>query len=251
MSRRERVRETTLAEIKTTARRHLTEHGPSGVSLRGIARDMGMTAPGLYRYFASLSDLLLALQADFFTELAEAVRGASETVPEDDLDGRILAALRAFRSWAVANESEFTLLFGPPSHEHAGCPHEGEALAASQAFSAMFFTLFDQLLEEERFPVPPESELPPELTERLLAFAEHTGFRSPNVSPGAMRVLVACWVRLYGLVSMEVFRHLTFVMDDMRPMFEAELGAILATVGVRYRPPDDGDLPRQAGPGRR
>ncbi|MFC7327332.1 TetR/AcrR family transcriptional regulator [Marinactinospora rubrisoli] len=239
MSRRERVRETTLAEIRTIARRHLAEHGPSGVSLRGIARDMGMTAPGLYRYFASLDDLMLALQADFFAELADAVRGAGAAVPEDDLDGRIHAALRAFRAWAVANTSEFTLLFGPPGPAHVGCPNEGEAMAAGQAFAGMFFALFDRLVAEERFPVPAESELSPELSERLLAFAEHTGFRSPNASPGALYVLVACWVRLYGLVCMEVFQQLAFVMGDMRPMFEAELRGILATVGVRYRPPDD------------
>ncbi|MFC4564753.1 TetR/AcrR family transcriptional regulator [Nocardiopsis mangrovi] len=234
-SRRERVREATLREIKDIARRHLDAQGAPGVSLRAIAREMGMTAPGLYRYFASHDDLIMSLQADFFGELSAAVRAADSSLPADDVDGRISAALRAFRAWALANPAEFTLLFGPPgpAHEADG----GPAVEAGREFAAIFFALFDTLLREERFTVPAESELTPRLCRQLESFAEHTGFSATDVSKGALRVLTSCWVRLYGLVCMEVFRHLSFAIDDMGELFEDELRDILSTVGVTYRAP--------------
>ncbi|MFD0775892.1 TetR/AcrR family transcriptional regulator, partial [Streptomonospora algeriensis] len=98
-NRRERVRQATSREIKQIARRHLTAHGASGVSLRAVAREMGMTAPGLYRYFGSLAELMEALQADLFAELGAAVNATETSVPASDTDGRLLAALRAVRAW--------------------------------------------------------------------------------------------------------------------------------------------------------
>ncbi|SKA23929.1 transcriptional regulator, TetR family [Marinactinospora thermotolerans DSM 45154] len=235
-TRRERLREATLTEIKETARHHLAEHGPNGVSLRAVARDMGMTAPGLYRYFSSLDDLMTALRADFFTELSQTVTRAEEGVDRDDVDGRILASLRAFRSWAVTHRAEFALLFASSAPEHP-VPHDSAALESGRRFAATFLTLFDRLLEERRFPLPAEEDLPPALVRQLVAFGEQTRFTTPNASIGALRVLTSCWVRLYGLVCMEVFQHLAFSMEAMEPMFEAELRDILTDLGVQYRPP--------------
>ncbi|MBB4932169.1 AcrR family transcriptional regulator [Lipingzhangella halophila] len=233
-SRRERVREATLTEIKEIARRHLSEQGASGVSLRAIARDMGMTAPGLYRYFTSLDDLMVSLQTDFYDELAETVRNADTSLPPEDIDGRLQASLRAFRAWALANRSEFALLFGPPGPMHPPSP-TGPAVAAAQRFASTFFALFDRLLEEQRFAPPNDAETSPTLRRQLETFAERTGYTTENVSSGVLRVMMSCWVRVYGLVCMEVFQHLSFVMDDMEPLFEAELRDILGDVGVAYR----------------
>ncbi|TDQ49607.1 TetR/AcrR family transcriptional regulator [Actinorugispora endophytica] len=241
LSRRERVREATLAEIKAAARRRLVAQGSGGVSLRAIAREMGMTAPGLYRYFASLDDLLLSLEADLFAELGAYVTAANEGVPEDDVDGRVLVSLRAFRFWALANRAEFTLMFGPADPRHPGSPHEDAAMEAGRRFAATFFALFDRLLGEGRFPLPDADGIPRALSCQLRAFAEATGYTSENAADGALRVLTACWVRLYGLVCMEVFQHMAFAMDDMEPLFEAELRDVLESVGVRYRPPAEGN----------
>src|SRR5690606_7888725 len=207
-----RIREATFAEIKAIARSHLVEHGPDGVSLRAIAREMGMTAPALYRYFSSLGDLLLSLQADLFAELSDHITDASAGLPADDVDGRLLASLRAFRTWALANRAEFALLFGPRGTVAPSVPHAGEALRGPASF-------------------------PPGRRPQLELFAECAGFDGENATEGALRVLTACWVRLYGLVCMEVFRSMPFVVDDMEPLFEAELRDLLTSVGVHYRPP--------------
>src|SRR5215469_3655476 len=100
-TRRERLRTATVAEIKQLARRLLVDGGPSAISLRAIARDMGMTAPAIYRYFASLDALIQELVEDFFDEL----RAAVEAVPVDP--GRpaeqLMEMARALRRWSVAH----------------------------------------------------------------------------------------------------------------------------------------------------
>ena len=78
LTRRERVRAQTVDEIKTVARQHLVAHGPSGVQLRAVARDLGMTAPALYRYFDSHEALLAALVGDLYGELADVIEAAAE-----------------------------------------------------------------------------------------------------------------------------------------------------------------------------
>ncbi|MUL43504.1 TetR/AcrR family transcriptional regulator [Streptomonospora sp. PA3] len=230
------MRQATSREIKEIARRHLTAHGASGVSLRAIAREMGMTAPGLYRYFTGLGDLMEALQADLFAELAAAVDAAEASVPAADTDGRLLAALRAVRAWGLANRAEFALLFGPAASQ-AAAAEDSPAAEAGRRFAATFVALFDQLIAEGRFTVPAEAEASPALRSQLEAFARLTGFSGDRASSGAIRVLLSCWVRFYGIVCMEVFQHLGFVADDMEALFEAELRDLAAGLGVAYRAP--------------
>ncbi|GAA4910659.1 TetR/AcrR family transcriptional regulator [Streptomonospora salina] len=234
-NRRERVRQATTEEIKKIARRHLTAHGASGVSLRAVAREMGMTAPGLYRYFGGLGDLVEALQADLFTELGAAVGAAEASLPAGDTDGRLLAALRAVRAWGLDNRSEFALLFGPASTRPPD--DTGPSAEAGRRFAATFVALFDRLIAEGRFTVPDEPEASPALCTQLEAFARLTGFGGDRASTGAIRVMLRCWVRFYGIVCMEVFQHLGFVADDMEALFEAELHDLARDLGVSYRAP--------------
>ncbi|WP_150252589.1 TetR/AcrR family transcriptional regulator [Nocardiopsis deserti] len=237
-SRRERVREATLAEIKGIARRHLVEQGAAGVSLRAIAREMGMTAPGLYRYVSGIDSLLALITADMFQELGDAVAAADASVPAEDTDLRILSSLRAFRAWAIGHRAEFATMFGPRVRL---IPKEDIALAmdTSRRFGATFYALFDRLLLEERFVLPDGDRITPELARELRAFADTCGFSAPHIPVEAVMVLSTCWVRLYGVVCMEVFEHLDFVMHDMEPLFESELQSMLTGLGVHYRPPEN------------
>src|SRR5947209_16595307 len=91
MSRRDRVRAETVREIKQTARRVLVEQGPDGLALRAVAREMGMTAPGLYRYFASREDLVEHVVADLYDELADALEAARDAVVPATAGAQLLA----------------------------------------------------------------------------------------------------------------------------------------------------------------
>ena len=123
-TRRDRLRAATVREITETARRILVEEGPEAVTLRAIARDMGMTAPALYRYFGSHQELLRHLIGAVFTEITDELHAAAEAVPGHDMSGKFLAVARRFRHWALAHPREYALLFGTPVR---GGGHQEEA----------------------------------------------------------------------------------------------------------------------------
>ena len=230
------MREATLAEIKDIARALLVEHGAAGVSLRAIAREMGMTAPGLYRYVSGIDSLLVLITADMFDELAAAVTTADAGIPEQDTDRRILTSLRAFRRWALEHRAEFAAMFGPRIRLDPGVD-PAPAIEAGKRFGATFFTLFERLVHEKRFELPDGRSIAPGLERELRSFADLCGFGDSRTPVEAVMVLSSCWVRIYGVVCMEIFQHLDFVMRDMEPLFESELQSILTDLGVRYESP--------------
>src|SRR5262245_424878 len=110
---RARVRAEMTEEIKQSARQQLAADG-ANLSLRAIARDLGMVSSALYRYFASRDDLLTALIIDAYNALGEATEQGEARVPREDLAGRWLAAGHAIRDWAVAHPHEYALIYGSP-----------------------------------------------------------------------------------------------------------------------------------------
>jgi AcrR family transcriptional regulator len=238
-TRRDRVRAATTQEIKQTARRILVDQGPAAVSLRAIAREMGMTAPALYRYFGSHEELMRHLCADIFTELAgelsEAIRAAAGETP-GDMAAKVVAACRAFRRWALSHDREFALLFGAPL---PGLDDGRGDIADDCAlqFAGTFFGLFLELWRSHPFPVPAPEEIDPGLRDQLERYRDGLG---ADIPAGAMLTFLRCWVRLYGAVSMEVFGHLGFALDDPAPMFEIMLAELAGLVGLQH-PPEGGE----------
>lgn len=223
-TRRERARTQTVAEIKAAARRHLVDHGVEGVQLRAIARDLGMTAPALYRYFESHEALLTALVVDLYGELADVVEQAADAVQGEPWV-RLREAARAFRRWSVTHPREFTLLFGSPIPGVGIAPGSPEK-ASGQRFGQAFGRIFAELWAAK--PFPPE-ELDPALEQALQDYAGQVGVDMP---PPALAAFVSAWVRLYGAVTMEVFGHVSFVLSDAEPLFERELVSIARELGA-------------------
>lgn len=114
LRRRDRIRAATVEEIKQTARRLLVDQGSNGLSLRAVAREMGLTAPALYRYFPSREDLLTHLIADLYDEVTGELEATRDALPAEDTAGRLMAVSRTFRHWALDHRREFALLFGSP-----------------------------------------------------------------------------------------------------------------------------------------
>ena len=111
---RERVRAELTREITETARRHLATDGAAGLSLRAVAREMGMVSSAIYRYFPSRDDLLTALIIDGYNAIGDAVEQADGACRRDDHHGRWLAVCRAVRDWALAHPHEYALVYGSP-----------------------------------------------------------------------------------------------------------------------------------------
>ena len=237
-SRRDRVRAATMAEIKQTARRILVAEGPDAVSLRAIAREMGMTAPALYRYFGSHEELIKHVIADIFTELAAGIRGAIASADAEsggDMTAKVLAACWEFRRWSLSHPREFGLIFGTPL---PGLHVEQDEITAEGGgrFGNTFFVLMIELYRKQPFPVPPDDEIDPGLAEQLERYRDGLGELAAGLPIGLLLVFLRCWVRLYGIVSLEVFGHLGFALDDAKPMFELMLAEMAPMVGLRYPP---------------
>jgi AcrR family transcriptional regulator len=250
------MRAATTEEITATARRLLVEQGPDAASLRAIAREMGMTAPGLYRYYSSHEELLRHVIATIFTELAHDIRlaidravepgigsasahGASEAERRMHLAMKLVAACREFRRWGLGHKDEFSLLFGVPL---PGLD-EGDLDIAQQCaleFAGTFYALFMELWSVTHFPVPGQEEIGQPLRGQLERFRAKLRADAPD---GAVLVFLRCWVLLYGAVTMEVFGHLGFAIDDPAPLFEFTIADLARLVGLEYPLPEAGANP--------
>jgi AcrR family transcriptional regulator len=249
-SRRDRLRAATKDEIIATARRLLVRDGPESVTLRAIAREMGMTAPGLYRYYASHEELIRHLVAGIFTELAAdidaAIFAAGQQFPGDPsiadphkdrrhITAEMAAACHAFRQWALTHTPEFSLLFGVPLPG----VDDGRSDIASECalqFAGVYFTLFRKLWDSIPFPVPAPADIDPGLREQLDRYMIAIG---TNLPVGAVLTFLRCWMLLYGAVAMEVFGHLSFAIEDPSAMFELTLADVATLVGLVYPMPGD------------
>ena len=230
LSRRDRNRAATIAEIKDTARAILVSEGPSGLTLRAIARAMGMSAPALYRYFESREELLQVLATDLYDEVCIAMENARDAEPADVMSARLMAVCRAFRAWATSHPAEFALVFGGESPITRTAEDRGQRTRIGRIFGALIAPIY----LAKPFPIPADDEISPELRPHLAEFGRRLPVPLPD---GAVQVFLSCWIRLYGIVSMEVFGHLDFALDDVEPMFEAELRGLGALLGVVDRPP--------------
>jgi len=217
LTRRERVRETTTVEIKRTARELLVREGPAALTLRAITREMGLTAPALYRYFDSHEEVVGAVCHDVLDELTQVLQAARDTVGTDDPVGRLMATCREFRRWALAHPREFQLTFASAVDAR---PPKSPGTGADLSFGAVFLEIFVEIWAHRRFAAPDEGHLPPDLVRQLRRFSAAVGDRLP---PGVLLAYLSGWVRLYGAVTIEVFGHLEFARIDAGAMFEAML----------------------------
>jgi AcrR family transcriptional regulator len=239
LNRRDRVRAATTEEIKQTARQLLVEQGPEAVSLRAIARQMGMTAPALYRYFDSHEKLIKHVIADIFTELTEDLHAAIESAgagSNGDLTAKVMAACWEFRRWSLDHKREFGMLFGTPI---PGVDVEKDEITAEcgSQFGATFLVLILELWRKSPFPVPPDDAIDTGLRDQLVRYRDGLGSLGTGLPPGLLLIFLRCWTRLYGTLSLEVFGHLGFALDDAEPMFEIMLADTAPLLGLEYPPP--------------
>jgi AcrR family transcriptional regulator len=138
-TRRERLRAATIEDIKAAATKQIADEGPAALSLRAIARELGMTPPALYRYYGSRDDLVTALVIDAFNSFANELVTARDERPADDHAGRFAAVCRAYFRWAREHPQPYALIFGaPPPGYHLAEPAYP---AAGRAFLALLDTL--------------------------------------------------------------------------------------------------------------
>lgn len=223
---RARVRAELTDEIKLTARRHLAEQGAPNLSLRAVAREVGLVSSAVYRYFASRDDLLTALIIDAYNALGAAVEEADAAIDRADHRGRFRAICHAVRDWAHANPHEYALTYGSPvPGYHAPMDTTGPATRVTTALGAI---LVDAAIRG-RLGVP-DDRLPPPVHEDMLA---RTAANLPGVPPPALARGLIAWTELFGAVSFELFGRLENVISHRDAWFEHQVDMMTRYVGLR------------------
>jgi AcrR family transcriptional regulator len=233
-TRRETTRAATIQEIKDTALARMRSQGTVDVRLSDVARDMRMSAPGLYRYFDGREGLLSALIVDALTDLAERIEKARDQVPDTDQGGRFLAVARAYREWALADRESFTLVFGPAlsgfekTHQSHGPgtvdgPDKAAALRAMDALRGLTRSADEA---GTRRPLP-LTRLPPDLASVMSDDTLH------GADPATELAMVHCWASLHGFITLEVNGNLNWHGPDVRePMFLGLVRLLIALIGL-------------------
>jgi len=231
---RERAREQITAEILAAARERLTRGGPSELSLRAVARDVGMVSSAVYRYFPSRDDLLTALLVLAYDEVGAAAEQADAAVADrDDVSGRWWAACRAVRHWAATHPGDYALLYGSPVPGYQA-PADTIAPATRVVLVLIGITLDAQRLGAQPRPTPPGSS--GQLVETVgdaLAFLDARGLETPPEV--AVRLLMA-WTTLFGTISFELFGHLVGSVSEPRDYFDEVVARLATDLGITMTP---------------
>ncbi|WP_046506562.1 TetR/AcrR family transcriptional regulator [Streptomyces odonnellii] len=226
---RERARTEVTAAIKDEARRQLAAEGAAKLSLRAVARELGMVSSALYRYFPSRDDLLTALIVDAFNAVGSAAEQALATAdsagpagPPGPVD-RWTAICTAVRAWALAHPHEYALIYGSPV---PGYIAPQVTVAPASRVGLALISVASDAHHAGGIALPTLSpELRPE-AERLAAqFA-------PGLPPEVTAALVAAWAQLFGLISFEVFGQFNEVVEARDELFTQSVRRLAHEVGL-------------------
>jgi AcrR family transcriptional regulator len=227
LSRRDRQRQATVAEIKALARQQLAEAGPGALSLRAIAREMGMASSALYRYFASYDELIGALCVDAYNSVADALTAACDAQPADDPSRQWWAIGHAYRRWALANPADFALIFGTPVPGYEAPPDVTSPAAGR--FTAVPAAAYAAAVDAGA--ADPDRTQVPRTIETGELLADLLGDRAAAYSPRYAAILMNAWASLRGYLMAEIFGRLRQLIGDADQLFRAHLRTVMLGMG--------------------
>jgi len=224
---RQLARERTEAEILRIAREHLCTTGPADLSLRAIARELGVVSSAIYRYVSCRDDLLTLLVIDGYTALGDAVDQAISAVDDSDHLGAFLALGRTVRTWALAEPARYALLYGTPVPGY-DAPGERTTEPGTRVIIALAH------LAEEAWHTGhlhlPDLDDQPTLTEDLDRLRAELSLTAP---PVVLEHTALVWAALFGCVSFEVFgQYGPDTFSDPEALFEAHLLRLAGLLGL-------------------
>lgn len=196
--------------ILATAYEHLLRLGPAGVSLRAIARDLGLVSSAVYTYVPSRTALLTTLIIRSYDSLGRTVEEAERDWPRDDVQGRFTAAVSALRRWSLTHPQEHALLFGTPLPDFQAPP---ETTAAGTRVPVLLTQILRDTPSARRV-----TDVPTLLSEAVEPLRVGIG---AGVTDDRLVAGLTLWEATLGLVSYEVFGHLDGPVAPAPPLREA------------------------------
>ncbi|MER7462235.1 TetR/AcrR family transcriptional regulator [Streptomyces sp. NPDC097981] len=223
---RERARIEVTAAIKDEARRMLAAEGAAKLSLRAVARELGMVSSALYRYFPSRDELLTALIVDAYDSVGAAAEQAdAHALAADGAPPRArwIAVCEAVRTWALDHPHEYSLIYGSPV---PGYSAPVDTVGPASRVGNTLIGIIRAAHAGRGLALPPlPAALRPEAVRMTADFAE-------GLPPEVTAALVAAWAQLVGLVSFELFGQFNRVVEDRDTFFTHAADQLAHGVGL-------------------
>jgi AcrR family transcriptional regulator len=227
MGKRQDSRERIEAQIIEVGRRHLITEGAGGLSLRAIAREMGMVSSAVYRYVASRDELLTLLLVDAYTDLAESVDRARLAV-DGGWRTEVAAIADAARAWAVAAPASWALLYGSPVPGYQA-PSEQTVGPGTRVVAALFSAVGKGIAAGEV--TGSNSAVPQQLSHDFGSLRHEFDFDGDD---DLVAGCVTLWAGLIGAISLEVFgQYGADTFADPRAVFDLQIGLLTDLVAGR------------------
>jgi AcrR family transcriptional regulator len=206
------AREQLTRAILDSAGTQLAEVGPAALSVRAVARDLGMASSAVYRYFRSRDALLTALIVEAYDDLGGRVEEGAASVPPDDLRARWGVVAHVVRDWARSQPHRYALVYGSPVPGYAA--PEDTVAPARRVTQPMLELLRDAQRAGLR-PAGP-TDVPAEEEAGLTPVLESV---EPPLSPAWGVAGLTAWATLFGHVSLELFGHMHNAVLDQDTHF--------------------------------
>lgn len=224
MTPRQRAREQAMADIKRIAREQLATDGGAGLSLRAIARELGIVSSAMYRYVPSRDELLTMLIEDAYNAVGDAAAAGDASCERGDLVGRWKAVGNAIRGWAVDSPSEYALIYGSPVPGYAAPPERTIAPG-----SRVTMLLLDLIASAGSAGVGPNPAVPAGVRRDFDGIREGLGVQ---VDDDLLARGILAWTALFGLISFELFGQFVGGVHDHAAHFSHQLERLALVIGL-------------------
>jgi AcrR family transcriptional regulator len=222
-TRRERLRAELVESIKEAALAQLEAGGPSAVSLRGIAREIGVSPAAIYGYFDSLDDLFTALITDGFNDQADAIETAVDAHADAPIGTRMFEGLRAYRRFALDNAALFRLLYFAPVPGYEA-PEDAPSMTAALRVTVPYLRILAEGWASGELAPPPHGPVVD-----TSKFEERFGLA---LTSDQLRSATECWGEFHGLVALELNGAIHESWTDPGELYESNMRAMITRMGM-------------------
>lgn len=240
LTRRERLRREVRDDLLCAARELLVPHSTGELSLRAVARRVGIAPSGIYRYFASRQELVAAVAADAYASAGAALERSQEVGGVLDPASRALATAHAYRRWCLSHRAEFSLLFATDA-----AAQEAEPVPDQERLHDFFATPLAQFTRDVRCGAVLTDQAVLESGTTLVPALERLrAEQAEGLTARDVGVLLSAWASFHGWVSLEVHGPLGWFCADLDDAWDQHARATLRAMG--YTDVDEARLPGDA-----
>jgi len=227
-SRRERVRQAAIEEIKSIAWKIINEQGITEVTVHAIAKQMGMTPPAFYSYFKSREALMKSLVLDAYESFQSALESARDSLPEEKMAKQILAIYIAYREWAITHPALFGLFAG---REVPGFnPPEEDIVKKSDTMVAIFFEVYQKASKAGLLTTPDKRPPLPESYRTQISKLKQQ--LKIEIAEEVINSMIHIAFLVHGIISMEISGRYQHMLNDFSQLYVYQVSNELKKIGL-------------------